>query len=75
MLDIEVNSRNSSLELSSDKPDPLMVASLYKDETISLICALFAYGNAKLIVKFLESLDFNLLEKSEENIKKELSTA
>jgi hypothetical protein len=27
-------------ELSFDKPDPLLVASKYKDETIALICAL-----------------------------------
>ncbi len=74
MLDKEVSSRNNSDELSSSKPDPLMVASLYRDETISLICALFAYGNARLIVKFLESLNFNLLLSSEEVIKKELST-
>ncbi|MFK5975430.1 MAG: TIGR02757 family protein [Sulfurovum sp.] len=73
MLDREVVSRNSSFELSSAKPDPLMVASKYKDETISLICALFAYGNARLIVKFLESLDFDLLEESEDVICKELS--
>ena len=74
MLDREVVSRNSSLELSSAKPDPLMVASKYKDETISLICALFAYGNARLIVKFLESLNFDLLQESEDMIHKELST-
>ena len=74
MLDREVVSRNSSLELSSAKPDPLMVASKYKDETISLICALFAYGNARLIVKFLESLEFDLLQESEDMIHKELST-
>ena len=29
-----------------------MVASRYDDEFIILLCALFAYGNAKLIVKF-----------------------
>lgn len=75
MLDIEVASRNSSLELSSHKPDPLMVASIYKDETIALICALFAYGNAGLIVKFLKGLDFDLLTQSDEMIKRELSSS
>ena len=74
MLDEEVKSRNSSSEISDDKPDPLLVASRHKDETISLICAMFAYGNAKLIVKFLESLDFSLLTASDEVIKKELSS-
>lgn len=71
-LDKEVLSRNSSFELSYDKPDPLLIASRYKDETISLICALFAYGNAKQIVKFLDTLDFSLLNKSEEEIKQSL---
>jgi uncharacterized protein (TIGR02757 family) len=74
LLDKEVEVRNSSLELSFDKPDPLLVASKYKDETIALICALFAYGNAGQIVKFLSSLDFSLLDASEESIKKELSS-
>ena len=72
LLDIEVNSRNSSLEISYDKPDPLLVAKRYDDEFIILLCALFAYGNAKLIVKFLDSLDFFLLNESEEKIEKEL---
>jgi len=68
----ELKKRNSLNELSYDKPDPIMVAKRYNDEYISLICALFAYGNAKLIVKFLDSLDFSLLDSSEEKIKKEL---
>ncbi len=72
-LEQEVKDRNSQTELSYDKPDPLLIASKYQDETIALICALFAYGNAKLIVKFLDSLDFSLLEKSEEIIKEKLS--
>ena len=73
MLDNEVKNRNQQTELSYDKPDPLLIASKYKDESIALICALFAYGNAKLIVKFLDSLDFSLLEASDEVIKKSLS--
>ena len=72
-LDKEVKARNSLLEISSEKPDPLLIASKYQDETIALICALFAYGNAKLIVKFLEKLDFSLLTQSDEVIKKEMS--
>ncbi len=58
ILDQEVAKRDTSVELSYDSPDPLLVAKRYKDEYISLICALFAYGNAKQIVKFLDSLDF-----------------
>ncbi len=72
-LEQEVKERNSQYEISNEKPDPLLIASKYQDETIALICALFAYGNAKLIVKFLDSLDFSLLEKSDEVIREELS--
>jgi len=73
MLDQEVKARDVQGELSYDRPDPMMVASRYRDETIALICALFAYGNAKQIVKFLESLDFSLLDRSEDEIKEGLS--
>ncbi len=45
-----------------------MVARRYRDEYIALISALFAYGSAKQIVKFLDSLDFGLLSESEERI-------
>jgi len=73
-LEAELQSRDNSFELSYDKPDPLMVAKRYEDEYIALISALFAYGNAKLIVKFLDSLNFELLNEKEEIIKKELSS-
>ena len=72
LLDTEVKNRNNIDELSSDSPDPLMIAKKNNDEYIALICALFAYGNAKLIVKFLESLDFDLLNQSDEKIQKSL---
>jgi len=74
LLDNEVKARNNSSELSFDKPDPLLVASQYQDESIALICALFGYGNAGLIVQFLQSLDFSLLDSSEEEIRKALSS-
>ncbi len=73
-LDIEVAKRNNAGELTVAKPDPIMIAKRYKDETISLICALFAYGNAGLIVKFLDSLDFSLLQESDKNIQKALAS-
>ena len=73
-LEAELLSRDNLQELSYDKPDPLMVAQRYNDEYIALICALFAYGNAKLIVKFLDSLNFDLLEANEEVITKELNS-
>lgn len=71
-LEQEVMARNQSGEISLEKPDPLMIASLYNDESIALICALFAYGNAGLIVKFLQGLDFSLLDKSEKEIERAL---
>lgn len=72
LLDKEIISRNSIGELSYEKPDPLLVASRYKDEYAILLCALFGYGKASLIVKFLDSLDFSLLDQSEDKIDKEL---
>jgi len=67
-LDEEVAKRNNTQEISREKLDPILIAHKYKDSTISLICALFAYGNVKQIVKFLDSLDFSLLQKSDEEI-------
>ncbi len=73
LLDKEFDFRNSNFEISYDKPDPLLVARRYKnDEYIILLCALFAYGKASLIVKFLDSLDFSLLDKSEDEINRAL---
>ena len=72
-LDYEVERRDDTTELSYDRADPLLIASRYQDETISLISSLFAYGNAKQIVKFLDSLDFSLLNESDDVISKELS--
>jgi len=68
-LDFEVQKRNKSDEVSQERPDPVLIAKRYKDPTISLICALFAYGNVKQIVKFLDSLDFSLLKKSDDEIR------
>ncbi len=72
-LDEEVLKRDLSDEISYDKPDPLLVAQRHNDEYIALICALFAYGNVQAIIKFLDSLDFSLLEKDDEAIRSALS--
>jgi len=72
LLDREVEKRNRYDEVSADKPDPILIARETRDEFSSLICALFAYGNAKQIVKFLQSLDFSLIDFAENIIKKEL---
>ena len=71
-LDQEVLKRNTTHEVSQDNLDPIIVAHKYQDPTISLICALFSYGNVKQIVKFLNSLDFSLLQKDEKTIQKSL---
>jgi len=67
------NINNNSDNLTMDNPDPIMVARKYNDEFIALICALFSYGNAKLIVKFLNSIDFDILNLSDDEIIKSLS--
>ncbi len=70
LLEKEAEFRNKKGELSYENPDPLLVAKRFEDEKIALICALFAYGNAGQIVKFLEGLDFSLLLLDEEKILK-----
>ncbi len=72
LLDDELKKRERDDELSFERPDPLLIAKKYKDEYISLICALFAYGNAHQIVKFLSLLDFSLLDKDENLIRENL---
>ncbi len=72
LLDSELKKRQRDDEFSFERPDPLVVAQRYKDEYISLICALFAYGNAHQIVKFLSRLNFLLLDKSKDDIEKEM---
>lgn len=52
--------------------DPLQIAREINDDLGRMICALFAYGNARQIVKFLKTLDFSLINSSEENIVKSL---
>lgn len=67
ILDIHLISK-SSIEGLKAHPDPLWVASSLREPIGALICALFAYGNAKLIVKFLYSLNFEILNESEAQI-------
>ncbi len=75
LLDAELIKRNSASELTLEKLDPIMVAHRYRDEKISLICALFSYGNVKQIVKFLDSLDFSLIENGYHSSEKEIQEA
>ena len=71
-LDVEVFHRNSQNELHESRPDPIIPAKVHNDEYISLLCAMFGYGRADAIVKFLFSLDFSLLDADETTIKKSL---
>jgi uncharacterized protein (TIGR02757 family) len=68
----EAHKRNHAEEITQERPDPLLIASRHKDEFIALICALFAYGNVPAIIKFLESLDFSLLDADESTIEQAL---
>lgn len=70
-LDALVQEKNTTKALFQ-APDPLQIAKIHKDEFIALICALFAYGNAKNILTFLNKLDFSLLNSSQKQIQKGL---
>jgi len=49
-------------EVNEEKLDPILIAKRHNDEYIALIAALFAYGNVKAILKFLNSLDLTNLD-------------
>ncbi len=68
-LDAEMQRRNRSDEISYERPDPILVAHRHRDEWVSLVCALFAYGRADAIVGFLDTLDFALLDSDEVTIR------
>ncbi len=68
-LDEEAAYRNREGELSHERPDPLFVAREQHSDAAILLCALYGYGNARLIVRFLQSLDFSLLTQSETEIR------
>lgn len=67
-LDAEVARRNHGNELSLERPDPLLVARRHGEEYAALVCALFGYGNARVIVAFLDRIDFTLLDATEAQI-------
>ncbi len=68
-LEKEAHHRNCITEISSLRPDPLLIASRFKDEYSALVCALFSYGNVNAIVHFLEQIDFSLLHANEDAIR------
>jgi len=68
-LDAEVEARNCSDELCEERPDPLMVARTSMDQHHAMTCAMFAYGNVKAIVAFLSSLEPDLCDLEEEELR------
>ncbi len=72
-LDAELVLRQRHDEISYDRPDPILVARRYREPFSALACALFAYGRADSIVRFLDSLDFALLDAEEGRIRERLS--
>lgn len=69
LLDKHYEIRNTTFELSLEKPDPLFALKQNLDSKhtseIAVVCALLAYGNAKQILKTLLKLDFSILEDRE----------
>lgn len=61
--------RNCATEVSYERPDPILVARRYREPYSALTCALFAYGRADLIVRFLDTLDFSLIDADEASIR------
>lgn len=74
LLNYYYNQRNHILEISVEKPDPILVAREYIHheffEEIALICAFLSYGNAKQIVFIIKQLPFNLLQTSLDEIER-----
>lgn len=73
LLDAQMHMRNHAAEVCYERPDPILVAQRRKEPYSALACALFAYGRADLIVRFLDSLDFSLIDADEREIKKAFS--
>ncbi len=71
ILNLKMNEKSTSQNLALFA-DPLQVAATLNSPKKALMCALFSYGNARLIVRFLRSLDFSLLEASEAEIRREV---
>ncbi|OHD90335.1 MAG: TIGR02757 family protein [Sulfuricurvum sp. RIFCSPLOWO2_12_43_5] len=51
------------------RPDPLMIARRTMDQHHALTCALFAYGSAKAIVAFLATLEEDLVDLAESDLR------
>lgn len=53
---------NSQEAINENLPDPLGIARQFQSDKVALFCALFAYGNVRSILKFLNSCNLNALE-------------
>ncbi len=49
--------KNNIYEINDEKLDPVIIARKHNEEYAALTAALFAYGNVKAILKFLNSID------------------
>lgn len=74
LLDKEAALRNRAGEVSYAKPDPVLVARRYAEPYAALACALFGYGRADAIVRFLDTLDMGMIDSDEERIRKAFAT-
>ena len=72
-LEAQYQSFNVECAISKELPDPLLVARKFNNEKIALFCALFAYGNVRAILNFLNSCDLEiLLQKKDKEIAKKV---
>lgn len=61
LLEEQYEAFNHYHAISEDLPDPLGIAREFQSDKVALFCALFAYGNARAIVRFLESCNLRFL--------------
>lgn len=68
-LEEQYQSFNTECAVSEEFLDPLLVAREFKNEKVALFCALFAYGNVRAILNFLQSCNLRDLLDSNRNCK------
>jgi uncharacterized protein (TIGR02757 family) len=72
-LENEAKRRNRPGEVSYARPDPVLVARRYAEPYAALACALFGYGRADAIVRFLDTLEMGMIDSDEATIRKTLA--
>jgi uncharacterized protein (TIGR02757 family) len=73
-LEREAFLRNRADEVSYARPDPVLVAGRHGEPYSALACALFGYGRADAIVRFLDTLDMGMIDSDEASIRKTFAT-